>query len=187
MSSVALALTVPLLAGCVGSISRERFDEIVQERGGGVTTELLDGAIAALTDELGAEPDLRHLTINPASRNVMLEVRDSLVRENVDNYLYRDGNLGDPDPVRVSSTELLEGTTFRRSEVPALADLEALADAALAAFGFEGGYVATINVDGRPEPIAVPGPIVMVNVSSPRADGVARFDANGTLVEAVRS
>jgi hypothetical protein len=177
-----LALAV-LLSGCVGVTDRDDFAAEVQRRGGGVTSDLVSGPMDQLRDRLGDnDPELLALSITPASRYVALQVRDPDERGNVDDYVSRNGHLGDPAPVRVSATDDLDGRTFRVSQLPALDHLEDVADDSIAALGFDDAYVTSIDVsvtDGTPG--------LRVSVGSPRATGTATFNADGQLLSAVRA
>jgi hypothetical protein len=170
------------LAGCVGAIDRSDFDDEIKRRGGGLTSDLTVDAFAALGERTGAtDPELLHLTISLPSRVVSFEARDPQRRDQVDGYTFRGGDLSDGDPVQVTGSEPLEARTFRASELPALTDLESLADEALAALGFADSYVSSVGVWGTTNP-----PEITLSVESPRSRGSVRFTGDGTLIEAVR-
>lgn len=177
----AVAVVVVLGAtGCIGATDRSDFDAEIQRRGGGVTSELVTEPLARLRDAVGVDdPELLALSISPADRTVVFEVRDPRLRRNVDRYTSRGGGLGAPDPVRISATDDLDTRSFRASELPALDELETVADAAIAALQFEDGYVNSIDVG-----LSDGAPVLTVHVSSPRSQGVAVFDRSGTLLGA---
>jgi hypothetical protein len=110
---------------------------------------------------------------------VVLQARDPRQRRNVDRYVSRGGGLGDPEPVQVGASDDLDARTFRPSELPALGDLERLADEAIDALGFEDSYVDAIDVGVRDG-----AAVLAVHVSSPRSVGTAVFDGAGTLLGA---
>lgn len=182
----ALACAVALLAaGCVGVIDREDFDDIVESRGGGVSNDLVLDAVAKVSERVGTgDLELTMLTITPGSRIVGLTVRDPVRRQNLDRYTYsgRDG-IRDVAPVRVSEHDDLDAQSFAVSAVPALDDIETLADAALEALELTGeGHVVTISV------MVVAGTLrVTVNVESDRSGGYVVFDAAGEVQEANRT
>jgi hypothetical protein len=168
------------VTGCVGATDRADFEAEIQRRGGGVTSELAAEPLDRLRDELGVEdPELLALSIAPLTRTVVLQARDPRQRRNVDRYVSRGGGLGDPEPVQVGASDDLDARTFRPSELPALGDLERLADEAIDALGFEDSYVDAIDVGVRNG-----APVLAVQVSSPRSVGTAVFDGAGTLLGA---
>lgn len=181
---VAAAAVGPLLAGCIGSIDRAEFEDVVRSRGGGVTAEqTLDGldALRAAVDTDDVEA--LHLSITPANRFIVAEVRDPRQREHVDRHVVRGGSVDDPEPVRTSVDDLLEAETFRISQLTLLAELDDVAAEAIAALGFaDDGYVTSIYVSGSNRPLEV-----RFSVESPRAAGTVSFTADGELIEAVRS
>ena len=177
MLAIVTALAV---TGCVGAIDRRDFEAEIERRGGGVTSDLVAAPLDRLGDELGVEdPELLSLSISPLSRTVVIEVRDPARRRNVDRYVSRGGGLDDPEPVQVSASDDLDARTFRPSDLPALGDLEDVADQAIDALRFEDAHVDSINVGLRNG-----DPILTVHVSSPRSVGTAVFDADGTLLGA---
>ena len=181
MVAAALAL---LASACVGVIDREDFDALVDERGGGVSSDLAVDAIAAVADRTGVDDlEMTSMSINPGGRTVVLTVRDPVERRNLDRWLYRGrGGLGDPEPVQVSADDDLDAQTFRASDVPALSRSEELADAAFAALDLESASVESIVAT------VVQGEVnLILSVESPRARGNVRFAGDGTLIEAVLS
>jgi hypothetical protein len=204
-SAAALVTAVVLgMTACIGTTDRERFDEIIRERGGGVTDELGSEAVAAIAAEAGVadggEVEVRSFTLTPATRTVTAEVRDPDAPENLDTYLVVGGDVDSVTPVRVSVDDDLDAATFRLAELP-LDRLEDMADAALAAFDQEGAYVATVSADrvaagdgvggrgeaagdgagGRGEAEATVA--LVVDLESPRAQATATFDGRGELQE----
>lgn len=169
------------LTACVGATERSDFEAEIRRRGGGVTTDVVSGPLDRLRAELGvADPELLLLSIAPADRVVVLDVRDPVERRNVDRYVSRNGGLGEPEPVQISAADDLDARSFRVSDIPALGDLEQLADRAIDAFGFADSYVEAISTGRRDN-----DPVLTVQVSSPRSEGTAIFDATGELLAAV--
>ena len=179
----ALAIATALgLTGCIGATDRSDFEAEIERRGGGVTSELAAEPLERLRDELGVDdPELLELSITPLTRTVVLQVRDPARRRNVDRYVFRGGALEDPEPVRISAADDLDARTFRPSQLPALGDLEGVADQAIAALRFEDAYVDSIGVGLRNA-----APVLTVHVSSPRSVGTAVFDRAGTLLGAAQ-
>jgi len=165
----------------VGTTDRDEFNEIIQERGGGVTADLPLDAVAAIGDELGVEDfEMRSMTVSPPNQLVVVDVRDPAVPANLDTYTVRRGSVESVEPVRLSASENLDATTFPASGV-AFDRLDEMADTAVAGFDAN-GYVTSISVTGGGET-----PTILLSLESPRASGNATFTAAGDLVEVVRS
>jgi hypothetical protein len=182
-SITALAIATALgLAACIGATDRSDFEAEIERRGGGVTSELAAEPLERVRDELGVDdPELLALSITPLTRTVVLQVRDPARRRNVDRYVFRGDALDDPEPVQISAADDLDARTFRPSQLPALGDLEGLADQAIGALRFEDAYVDSIDVGLRNG-----APVMTVHVSSPRSVGTAVFDGAGTLLGAAQ-
>jgi len=170
-----------VVGGCVGTTDRDEFNEIIQERGGGVTADLPVEAVAAVADELGVDDfEMRQMTVSPPNQLAVIEVRDPAIPANLDTYTVRRGSVESVEPVRLSATENLDTTTFLASTV-ALDRLDEMADVAVGGFDPE-GYVTAIVVSGGGET-----PTIRLSLESPRASGTATFTSAGDLVEVVRS
>lgn len=181
MTALAVAASLGV-SGCVGATDRADFEAEIERRGGGVTSELAAQPLDRLRDALDVDdPELLLLSISPLTRTVVLEVRDPVQRRNVDRYVSRGGGLDDPEPVQVSASDNLDARTFRPSELPALGDLEGLADEAIAALGFQDAHVDAISVGLRNG-----DPVLSVHVTSPRSVGTAVFDGAGNLLGAAQ-
>jgi hypothetical protein len=182
-SLAALAIAASLgVTGCVGATDRADFEAEIERRGGGVTSELVAQPLDRLREAIGVDdPELLLLSMTPLTRTVVLEVRDPAQRRNVDRYVSRGGGLDDPEPVQVSASDDLDARTFRPSELPALGDLEGLADQAIAALEFEDAYVDSMSVGLRNGE-----PVLSVHVTSPRSVGSAVFDGTGNLLGAAQ-
>lgn len=184
MAAVAALVVASLVSGCVGVTDREDFDAIVDARGGGLSSDLVTDAVAAVGARVGThDPELTAITITPGSRVVVMSVRGPVRRDELDRYVYRArGGLGDPDPQQLGADDDLDAMSFRVSEVAAFERTEEMADAAFAALGFEGPHVESIVAS------VVAGEVrVQMSIESDRARGWARFDSEGELVEAARS
>lgn len=169
------------LAGCVGATERGDFEAEVQRRGGGVTTALVAGPLDRLRHALGVDdPQLLSLLAIPGDRIVVIEARDPDQPRHVDRYRSANGGLGSPEPVQVSARDDLDGRSFRVSDLPVLDDLESVADAAIAALGFAGSYVTSISTERH-----AGQRVLVVQVSSPRAEGTVTFSSTGDLLSAV--
>jgi hypothetical protein len=182
MTALAIA-TALAFTGCIGATDRSDFEAEIERRGGGVTTDLAAEPLDRLRDELGVDdPELLSLSIAPLTRTVVLQVRDPAQRRNVDRYVSRGGGaFDDPEPVQISASDDLDARTFRPSQLPALGDLEELADQAITALRFEDAYVDAIDVGLRNG-----APVFTVHVESPRSVGTAVFDGAGTLLGAAQ-
>lgn len=177
----AVACGVVVVGGCVGTTDREEFDEIIQERGGGFTSELPLDAVAAVASDLGVEDiAVRSISITPPSEMVVMEVRDPSVPANLDRYVVRRGEVDEVEPVRLSATDDLDATTFLASEV-ALDRIEEMVDSALARFD-PAGYVTSMSVGGTSGSLTI-----HMSLESPRATATATFTGAGELVEVTRS
>jgi hypothetical protein len=106
-------------AGCIGSETRESFDDEVHARGGGLTQELVIEAVDAVEEDTGADAlKLRSFTTSAGRVSLEVQVPGSL--EDLDSYsfgssgLYGGGGLDGPDPVARSGTGALPGRPVRR-------------------------------------------------------------------------
>lgn len=170
-----------VVGGCVGTTDRDEFNEIIQERGGGVTSELAQEAVDAIADELGVDDfALRVMTVSPPNELVVVEVRDPAVPANVDSYTVRRGDVESVEPVRLSAAVDLDAETVLVSSI-AFDRFGEMADAAVAGFDPD-GYVTSISVSGSGETATI-----SMNLESPRASGHATFTAAGDLVEVTRT
>jgi hypothetical protein len=169
-------------AGCVGTTDRDDFTAIVQERGGGLDSDLPLGAVAAVADDLGVDDfAVRSLAVTPLDESVVLEVRDPDVPAHLDRYVVRRGSVDGVEPVRLSAGDDLDAETFPVSGL-ALQQTEAMVDAALAEFDDPGGYVTSLGAARDGDDVAI-----ALALESPRARATALFRADGALLEVVRA
>lgn len=182
---MALLLVAVACTACIGTTSRERFTEEVQERGGGLSNELARDAMAAIADELGVgdpgDVEVRSLTILPGTLAVDAEVRDPDAPDNLDAFVVVNGDVESVEPVQLSADVSLEAVVFRLGELP-LDRLETLADEALAAFDQAGSYVESVSAGGPLQQ----GVGLEMSLQSPRAQATASFGLDGDLLEVTR-
>ncbi len=196
-----------LTSGCIGTVDRADFEQVVHQRGGGLVSSLPAGAIAALRQRLGT-PGLQAVVVlltSPDSSGFRLEVPDqpaqvtSYLDDNpdlaspdavvhlriavpsrpgeFDDYSYANGVLGSSTPVRVSASSGPDDETFSLADVPVLGKIEGIVDSALAHSGSEGGYVSSILVNRYGADV-----LVTVQVTAPRSISVVRFDRTGAFL-----
>lgn len=167
-------------AGCIGTTDRSDFTQEIQERGGGLTSELPRDAVAAVAAKLRVDDfDVRTLTVTPQDGTVLLDVRDPAVPEHLDRYVVRRGAVASVQPVRLHPTDILDTQTFPVSGLP-LDRVEGMVDAALAQFS-PGGYVTAMSIDRTAD-----GVEIELALESPRDAAAARFDGDGDLIELIR-
>lgn len=178
-TAMSSALCAALMAtGCVGAASRTEFEDMVRERGGGVSATAVSDVLDDLRTRSGADdPDVRMLRFNFDATTAVLEVRNPARPDDLDRYTYRNDQHVSTEPVRLSADDDLDELTVALSTYP-LADIERIADEALAAFDSDGGYVTAITVGSFGPP-----PVIRVDVESPRSSGTATFDPDGRLTE----
>ncbi len=204
---VAVAVLAFVTSGCIGTVDRSDFEQVVHQRGGGLVSSLPAGAIGALRQRLGA-PDIRAVVVlltSPDSSGFRLVVPDepgqvsSYLGDNqdlaspdavvhlriavpgrsgeFDDYSYSNGVLGSSTPVRVSASDDLSGETFSLADVPGLGKIEGIVDSALAHSGSEGAYVSSILVSRFGGDVRI-----IADVTAPRSISVAQFDRTGAFL-----
>lgn len=139
------------LSSCVGSVTREQFEEESKARGGGLSQDVILDAVVAVADDQGADPvQLRSVSV-VASR-VSLEARVPGSPEDLDAYSFgTSGQLGGdgldgPEPVARSSTETpLESTLFT-AQAAGVRRFDEMVDAALAEADLPGGYASGATI-----------------------------------------
>lgn len=181
----AASVAALLLSSCIGTISRNDFDEEIQARGGGFDQDSVLEVVEDLERRLGtADLRVRSFSISPASGFVVLEVRDPDAPRNLDRFVYENGDMQSTEPVQVSASEDLDALTFPLS-VFALDRLEEMVDAALIAYDAEGGYVDGLRLDRRDRSDAEGGGVayeILITLESPRSSAQASFTADGELI-----
>jgi hypothetical protein len=169
------------LTGCIGATDRSEFDAEVRARGGGLTTEWIDEALALVADEVGApsagELEVLTLTITTSSRAVSVQARRGDRPDFVDTVTVVEGEILAVQPMQDADELPLDDLALRVDELP-LSDIEALGDRALAEFGEPEAFVDSIRVS-----IFGGEHRIVVDVESERRTGRIRFDVDGNVVE----
>jgi hypothetical protein len=183
-----IVTAVLILSGCIGAIEREELEAEVRSRGGGFDESLVIDAADAVGDRLGTTDfKITALSVSPLPEVVSVRVLDPHNPNNVDRYTIRDGSIQSIDPVKVSAREDIEREAFSFQSV-ALDELNEMADAALAEYGTEGGYVDLVSIGARPaggNPERAK-PRISFGIESPRSHATAYFEADGTLISVDR-
>ena len=176
------ALVLALMgAACIGTTDRSDFTAEIQQRGGGLTSELPMDAVDAVASRLGVDDfDLRTLTVTPQDGTVLLDVRDPAALEHLDRYEVRRGAVEQVQPVRLTATDILDTQTFPVSGL-ALDRVEDMVDTALAHFPSD-GYVTSMSIDRTGD-----GVEIELALESPRTAATARFTGDGELIDVVPS
>jgi len=161
-----------LLASCVGSVSRQQFEDESQARGGGLSQDVILDALVAVADDQGADPvQLRSVSVMPS--RVSLEARVPGSPEDLDAYSFgTSGQLGGdgldgPEPVARSSTEApLESTLFT-AQAAGVRRFDEMVDAALEEADLPGGYASGATIT-KPDAGAGALPQTVVTVTNVR-------------------
>lgn len=173
--SALLASAVLLATGCVGSIDRSKFDEIVRERGGGLSGDLIVDALAAIEDHEEA-PTLEVIQVSLSATSVTVSVRSPAFPDEVDGWTFTLGHhLNGPSP----QPDLTDGqavATFEASAVDA-ATIEASIDQAVVQTAVRGGWAESAFVRGTGGGAFE----VQVSITNERADETWLFDGEGNL------
>jgi hypothetical protein len=201
-TSVVLAVVV---TGCVGSVDREEFNRIVEERGGGLSQALVLDAVASLEAELDVDPLLVQ-SITVTNETVTIEAVSPEFPDEIDRYTFRGGDLDGPEPAsqfpEISIPELPEGVeippelqdlvdgsgatdpatapggTFPVDDV-ALDQLDDLVDAAIETADLRGGYATTLVITS----LGGEGPRIRVSVTNVRQDVTVTYGPDGQPLE----
>lgn len=176
---VGAALTAATLSGCVGAVDRADFEQEMRERGGGMTTSLIDDGFRQLTGHYQVNSlAVTSIDISPDT-TMGVTVRAPHKPDQLDRFTFDGARLGDPSPVMVSVIDDLDARSFTLDEVPALRNVEMLVDDALERSKLEDGEVTGISVS-RTESIHA-----AVMVESPRSRVLVVFDPSGipTMVQ----
>ena len=195
-----------LATGCVGSVDRDEFNRVVQERGGGLSQELVIEAVDALERELDVDP-LIVQAIVATNEVVTIDAASTEFPGEFDRYSYQGGELGEPTPAgqipTVSIPDLPEGVeipaelqdlldgaagdetggdtgpSFPVNDV-ALDQLDRIVDSAIAAAGLREGYARTLTITS----LTGEGPRIRVNVTNDRIDVTLTYGPDGRPEEA---
>ena len=151
-------------------------------------TNLLTGpqladVIGQIATARGANP-LRILSANLYGEYVILQVQDPTKPANVDQYMWRNGSVGAPEPVTLTGDGDLESNLFSNTDVN-WAAIPGLVQAALAQIPIEGANVSHINIE-RNLPFSADVQI-RVFVDGTRGSGYLDADAQGNIITVSQS
>jgi hypothetical protein len=183
-----VALAVAPLAACIGSQTRQEFEDEIHARGGGLSQRLVAAAVDAVEERLHVdEVKLRSLRVDPG--RVTMEVQVPRSTEDLDSYgygssgMYGGGGLSGPEPVARGFDEAsLEGQVFTLEDAGA-GHLDDSVDTAVREADLPGGYATSATVVRLP---GQPGPQTAVTVTNVRRTVTVMFAADGSLVEVQR-
>lgn len=176
--AIAVLALLPICTACLGAQSRSDFVDLVHERGGGVSASVVDDVRASLLERVGTDdPDVRDVVFDFGSSTAVVEVRNPVRPGELDRYSFRFGDVVSIDPVRLDADEDLDATTVPFSAT-GFEHVERVADVALARWDTTDGYVASVNVTPRFDPL-----VMRVQLESPRASASADFTTGGELLE----
>ncbi|MFN8022578.1 MAG: hypothetical protein U0Q03_13710 [Acidimicrobiales bacterium] len=167
--------SVVVVAGCVGSIDRTEFDDLVHERGGGLSGDLVVAGLTAIADE-SDDPSVAVYSITLTSNTVSFSVQSPDFDDEVNGWTYLlNGDLLGPDP----EPNIDSGgapVTFDASAV----DVEALEDSidqAVEQTSVRRGWASSASLFAEPGG----GFELRVNITNDRADETFVFGSDGTL------
>ncbi|MGH9049227.1 MAG: hypothetical protein ACRDY4_05805 [Acidimicrobiia bacterium] len=167
---------------------REPGDPEVQATGGPMVIEtsnylVAPGAAQTVVDDITRElGPLLVTSFDLYDRYAIFEAQDPGKPDNLDRYIYRDGALGDPEPVHVDQTVLdeLPNRLFSLSDVNWNA-VSTVAEVAMVQLQIEDAEVNHLGVDRSHDSGAVE---LSLSVSGPRRSGSVEATADGTVTEA---
>jgi hypothetical protein len=186
--AAASLLAVASFTGCIGSQTREQFEEEMHLRGGGLSQRLVADAVGAVEERLHVdEVKLRSLDVSPG--RVAMEIQVPQSAEDLDGYdygtsgMYGGGGLSGPEPVARSFEEAaLEAQVFTLGQAGA-DHLDDTVDAAVREADLPGGYATAANVVRLP---GQPAPQTSVTVTNVRRTVTVVFAPDGTVTEVQR-
>jgi hypothetical protein len=181
-------LAVGPLAGCIGSQTREAFEDEIHARGGGLSQTLAIEAVDRVEERLHVdEIHLRSLHLTPGRVTMEVQVPGSV--EDLDSYgygtsgMFGGGGLSGPDPVARSFDEAaLEGQVFTLDEA-GVDRLDATIDRAIAEADLPGAYATSVSLARIPGELTTRTSVAVTNV---RRTVTVLFDGSGTLIEVQR-
>jgi hypothetical protein len=175
--AVALASVVLVATGCVGSIDRSEFDEIVRERGGGLSGDLVVAALAAI-EARNDTSSLDVLQISFTSSTVAASVRSASFPDEVDGWTFTLGqDLNGPSP----QPDIDPGAavaTFSDADVD-VDTIEAAIDQAVAQTQVRGAWAESAFLRGTGGGSFE----LQVSITNDRSDETWVFDGDGNLKE----
>jgi hypothetical protein len=169
---------VPVLAGCVGSVDRSEFDELVRARGGGLSGDLVVTGLDAIADRSGVDDldDLDVLRITLTTTTVSYSVRSADFDDEVDGWTYLlNGDLLGPDPEPNLDDEEQTSVFAAASVDPDL--IEEAIDRAIEETSVRRGWAQSASLFAEPS-----GFRLQVSITNERADETFVFAPDGTLV-----
>ena len=188
LGAAAALLAVGSFTACIGSQTREEFEEEMHLRGGGLSQRLVDDAVGAVEERLHVdELKLRSLDVSPG--RVAMEIQVPQSTEDLDSYgygtsgMYGGGGLSGPEPVARSFDEAaLEAQVFTLEQA-GVDHLDDTVDAAVDEADLPGGYATAADVvrlAGQPQPQT------SVTVTNVRRTVTVVFAPDGTVTEVRR-
>ncbi|MBX3183429.1 MAG: hypothetical protein KIT72_03315 [Polyangiaceae bacterium] len=143
-----------------------------------LTEKPLADAMAKLREAVGGDVMALELRIYPA--RIVLQAQDPARPSNVDQYIYKEGEVSSPVPVKLQGTGKLEDNLFQLSEV-SLDRIPPLAGRALTELRIEDAHVGFVSVKrDLPRSMSIR---VRVKVSSPRKDAYLDTDLDGNPLD----
>ena len=137
-------------------------------------------AMAAFQEELGDRLKIREAAFY--EDYVIVEAQDPAKPQNIDRYTLRDGDIGEPEPVHLSSSDIVEVQVFRVADVD-WAVVAEVANAAPERLRIEEGRPTYAYVERNHEREIR----IHVSVDSPRRSGYVEADLEGTILQATLS
>ncbi len=160
-------VALPVLASsCIGQTTRADFTQVVQQRGGGLSSEMTGHALDAITAVLPAEKKYWTLTIMSRSVVAIAQGADPTW---LDSYNWSDGDLTGPEKVPTNGIAI--EALFDRSQVP-LDRLEGVVDEAIQVAAIREGYASGLQISGQPL-------ILAVTVTNDRETKIVKFTVDG--------
>ncbi|QKW39464.1 hypothetical protein HUT06_40045 [Actinomadura sp. NAK00032] len=139
--------------------------------------------MGAFSDHYGTRSlTFTKIVLTSEDAGVIARLRVPRHPDQVDRLTFTEEGLDGPSPAKVSAADDLDRMSFTLQDVPALEDVVKMVDTALAKTKYEDGHVETIAVT-RTGSV----PEISVAVSSPRADAVVTFKADGRFTKVTRA
>lgn len=170
-----LAMVMLATTGCVGSIDRSEFDDIVRERGGGLSGDLVVAALRAIeAHEESTSLDVLQITLSASA--VTVSVRSPSFPDEVDGWTFSRGHdLNGPSP-EPDLDPATPAPTFSDADVDA-DRIEAIIDQAVEQTQVRNGWADNAFLRGT----GGGGFEVYVSITNDRTDETWVFDQTGTL------
>jgi hypothetical protein len=176
-----LLLAVAPLAACVGSESRQSFEDEVHARGGGLSQELAAQAVDAVESELHVDSlRLRSLDVTPG--HVGMEVQVPHRVEDLDRYGYGTSGMYGGGVARSFDEASLEAQVFTLRQA-GVDHLDETVDRAVDEAGLPGGYATGATVVRLP---GEPDPQTAVTVTNVRRTITVTFGSDGSVLDVQR-